>query len=588
MKLIITEKPSVGMSIAKVFGVHGRKDGYIENKEYVISWCVGHLIGLTQADKYEMKYKRWAYEDLPIIPEEFKYEVFSNTKKQYEILKKLLNRPDISEVINACDSGREGELIFRLVYNQAKSRKPIKRLWISSMEDNAIKEGFNNLKEGKDFDNLYNSALARNQADWIVGINGTRLFTVLYNELLSVGRVQTPTLALIVNREEEILKFQKKKYFNIDIELGGFMATSGKINEESDADMFFKQCKGKLAIVKEIINEKKAINPPLPFDLTSLQREANRLFGYTAKQTLDYTQFLYEKKWITYPRTDSRYLTEDMRDSLIELIRKIDKNKLITNPDYKRVLNDRKVNEHHGIIPTIESLDYNIENIPKSERNIYNLVCLKLLESISEKYEEELVRVILMVGENEFMAKGKRTLNLGFKGVKVGFNSIEDKEEKLEENLLPEISEGMELKINDIKIRESFTQPPKYFTEDTLLSAMERAGNEEIDKELEVEKRGLGTPATRAGIIEKLIYMKYIERKNKNLLATDRAMNLITVIPDSLKSSKLTAEWENKLMEISLGKGSHKEFLKEIESIITDLVKSYHHISTNNNEGGSQ
>lgn len=580
MKLIITEKPSVAMSIAKVLGVQGKKDGYIENKEYIISWCIGHLVGLSQADKYNEKYKKWSYEDLPIIPLDFKYEVFKKTKKQYDILNKLMNRSDVVEIINACDSGREGELIFRLVYNQPLSRKPIKRLWISSMEEIAIKEGFNNLRDGNEFDNLYKSALSRAQADWLVGINGTRLFTVLYNQLLSVGRVQTPTLALIVDREEEITNFIKENFYHLDLIFDDFTASSERITDKNKVEELKSIIDGNIASVKEIKTEKKNINPPLPFDLTSLQREANRLFSYTAKQTLDYAQSLYEKKWITYPRTDSRYLTEDMLNSIERLIKTMDKNKLIKSPNYKRIINNKKVQDHHALIPTGESLNMDTNNIPKAERQIYSLISMKLLESVSEPYIEEIVTAILTVNDSEFLAKGKKILDLGYKEVSNKFNIKPSKTKK--ENTLPDISKGMELKIKDTDIREGFTQPAKQFTEDTLLSVMERAGNDDLDKNLDIEKKGLGTPATRASIIEKLISIGYIERKNKNIVPTQKGISLITVVPDSLKSPKLTADWENILTEISIGKVRENEFMKGIEKNIRELIKNYSHISVGN------
>lgn len=588
MQLIITEKPSVAMSIAKVLGVHGRQDGYIENEEYIISWCIGHLLGLSQADKYRETYKRWNYEDLPVIPSEFKYDIISKTKKQYGILNKLMNRADISQVINACDSGREGELIFRLVYYHSKCKKPMKRLWINSMEDKSIIEGFKNLRDGREFENLYKSALARSQADWIVGINGTRLFTVLYNQLLSVGRVQTPTLALIVNRDEEINNFQREKYYHLDLYLDGFKASSERIKEKTEVDKVKELCNEKIAVVKDINKEKKNTNPPLPFDLTSLQREANRLFGYTAKQTLDYSQSLYEKKWITYPRTDSRYLTDDMTESLAKLIEGIDKENLVNEPNYKRITNNKKVSDHHAIIPTMESINMNTEDIPKIERSIYDLICLKLLESVADVYVEEIVTVSLIVESMEFKAKGRKVLNLGFKEVNNYYNtklnnSEKDKDEDIDISL-PEIKEKMEFEIQGSKIREGFTQPQKYFTEDTLLSAMERAGNEELDKDLDVEKKGLGTPSTRAGIIEKLITAGYIERKYKKIFPTNKGINLITVIPDKLKSPKLTADWENKLTEISIGKGNDEEFLSEIGEMIIDIINDYSHISEGNKE----
>lgn len=549
MKLVITEKPSVAMSIAEVLGCRERKDGYIEGNGYIVSWCIGHLLGVANPESYNPLYSKWKYEDLPIIPEIWKLQVFNNTKKQFNILKKLMNKKEVDEIICGTDAGREGELIFRLVYEKTGCEKPFKRLWISSMEKLAITKGFNSLKNGNEFDNLYKSALARAKADWIVGINATRLFSVLYQQTLSVGRVQTPTIMMIVERQLDIDNFNKEKFFNIDIELKDFTASSNRISDENKAIDLLEFVKGKQAIITDIKKETKRIKSPLLFDLTSLQREANRLFGFSAKQTLDYTQSLYEKKWVTYPRTDSKYLTGEMKDGLIELV---------------------------------ESLD---EDLPKVESTIYKLIETKLLQALSTDRVEDHTEVILKVGDREFRAKGKAILEEGFKEIENRYLKEINKNKKVEkEVILPELYIEQSFKILDRKKKEGFTQAPKHYTEDTLLSAMERAGNEDIDKELEVEKKGLGTSATRAGTIEKLISVGYLERKGKQLLPTDKGINLVTVIPDELKSPKLTAEWENTLTKISFGEENDEKFLKEIELMMNNIVKMYSHISEENKD----
>lgn len=580
MKLVIAEKPSVAMSIAQVLGCKERKDGYIEGNGYIISWCIGHLVGVANPESYNPLYSKWKYEDLPIVPETWKLQIFKNTKKQFNVIKKLMNKKEVDEIICATDSGREGELIFRLVYEKARCNKPFKRLWISSMEKSAITKGFNNLKNGNEFDNLYKSALARAKADWIVGINATRLFSVLYNQTLSVGRVQTPTLSMIVERQSDINNFKKEKFFNIDIQLEDFIATSNRISEESKAIEALNSVTGKQAIMVDIKRNTKKIKPSLLFDLTSLQREVNRLFGFSAKQTLDYAQSLYEKKWITYPRTDSSYLTEEMKDGLIELIESLDENIDINNINFDRVINDKKVNDHHAIIITLESRKFKKEELPKGESTIYNLIESKLLQALSKDRVEEHTEVILKVDNIEFKSKGKVILEEGFKEIENKYLKKIKTSKKIEKEIvLPELYKNQSFKILDSKKKEGFTQPPKHYTEDTLLSAMERAGNEDIDKELDVEKIGLGTPATRAGIIEKLISAGYIERKGKQLLPTDKAVSLVTIIPDELKSPKLTAEWEKNLTNISLGKEDDKKFIREIELMMNNLVKMYSQIS---------
>ena len=585
MKLVITEKPSVAMSIAEVLECRERKDGYIEGNGYIVSWCIGHLLGVANPESYNPLYSKWKYEDLPILPETWKLQVFNNTKKQFNILKKLMNKKEVEEIICATDAGREGELIFRLVYEKTGCDKPFKRLWISSMEKSAITKGFNSLKNGTKFDNLYKSALARAKADWIVGINATRLFSVLYQQTLSVGRVQTPTIAMIVERQLSIDNFKKEKFFNIDIELEDFIASSNRILDENEAIDLLEFIKGKQVIAVDIKKDTKRIKPPLLFDLTSLQREANRLFGFSAKQTLDYTQYLYEKKWVTYPRTDSKYLTSEMKDGLIELVEGLDENIDIKKIDFDRVINDKKVNDHHGIIITLESRKFKIEDLPKGESTIYKLIETKLLQALSTDRVEDHTEVILKVSGNEFRAKGKVIVKEGFKEIENKYLKEINKNKKDEkEVILPELYKEQSFEVLDCKKKKGFKQPPKHYTEDTLLSAMERAGNEDIDKELEVEKKGLGTSATRAGIIEKLISVGYLERKGKQLLPTDKGVNLVTVIPDELKSAKLTAEWENTLTKISLGEENDEKFIKEIELMMNNLVKMYSHISEENKD----
>lgn len=579
MKLVIAEKPSVAMSIAEVLACKDRKDGYIEGNGYIISWCIGHLVGVANPESYDPLYSKWKYDDLPIAPDKWKLQVFKNTKKQFNILKKLMNEKEVNEIICATDSGREGELIFRLVYEKARCNKPFKRLWISSMEKSAITKGFNNLKNGNEFDNLYKSALARAKADWIVGINATRLFSVLYNQTLSVGRVQTPTLSLIVERQSDINNFKKEKFFNIDIQLEDFIATSNRTSDENEAIDLLEKVKGKQAIVVDIKKNTKTIKPPLLFDLTSLQREANKLFGFSAKQTLDYAQSLYEKKWITYPRTDSRYLNDEMKDGLIELIERLGTNININNINFDRVINDKKVSDHHAIIITLESRKFKIEELPKGESTIYKLIETKILQALSKDRIEEHTEVILEVGNIEFKAKGKIILEEGFKEIENKYLKKIKTSKKIEKEIIfPDLYKNQSFKIINSKKKEGYTHPPKHYTEDTLLSAMERAGNEEIDKGLEVEKKGLGTPATRAGIIEKLISVGYIERKGRQLLPTDKGIGLVTIIPDELKSLKLTAEWENTLTNISLGEEDHEKFIREIELMINNLVKMYSQI----------
>lgn len=582
MKLVIAEKPSVAQSIARVLGVKNKKDGYLENNEYIISWCVGHLIGLAPPDVYGEKHaeKIWRVEHLPILPQKWVFNISKNTKKQYDTLKSLINDKRVSELICATDAGREGELIFRLVYNHVGTDKPFKRLWISSMEDNAIKEGFSSLKDGTEYNNLYDSALCRAKADWLIGMNGTRLFSATYKTLLSVGRVQTPTLAMIVERDEKIKNFIKEKYFTVELDCG-FTAISERIDEQGKAEKIKTDCNGKTANVKSITKELKTINPPKLYDLTTLQREANRILGYTAQQTLDYTQALYEKKLVTYPRTDSQFLTDDMVETalnIVEIIQATFTNMVNSDftPDIKRVINNKKVSDHHAIIPTAEIAKSDIETIPQAEKNILMLISNKMICGVAEKHTYEAVTITVDCKNNAFFAKGKTILQNGWKEVEKNFiKYIKNAEKSIEqeEKVLPELSENQSFDNVTADISEHWTSPPKPYTEDTLLSAMEYAGNADYDEDLDVEKKGLGTPATRAKIIENLVKKEFVERRKKNIVSMEKGIKLIGIVPESIKSAKLTADWEMSLQKIAQGKYSDVNYMNEINEFVKKLIE---------------
>ncbi|HGR7563998.1 TPA: DNA topoisomerase 3 [Streptococcus pneumoniae] len=566
MKLVIAEKPSVAISIAKAIGATKKKDGYYEGNGYKVSWCVGHLIQMANPDSYDEKYAKWNMADLPIIPREYKYEVAKATKKQFNIIKKLMNDKEIDMVINACDAGREGEAIFRLVYNEAKCKKKMKRLWISSMEDSAIKEGFDNLKDGKDYDNLFESAQARAIADWLVGMNISRLYSCLYQQNYSVGRVQTPTLAMIVKRDDEIANFQKDKYYIVELSMNGFTLSTDRIDDEVTTEQLINLVDDKIEIT-DIIQKEKITKPDLPFDLTTLQRECNKYFGYSAKQTLDYAQSLYEKKLITYPRTDSRCLTEDMIVSTVNNI--LGKNDFDTER-IKVVFDSKKVTDHHAIIPTVSSLSEDLSNIPESEAKVYRLISNKLHASVGYPLIENTTKIVVLFDGFEFTSSGKVIVDEGFtKYLK------EYKAKKDENTELPDVSIGDVLSIENKEIKEKFTQPLKHFTEDTLLKAMEIAGNDALENGVELERKGLGTPATRAGIIENLIYKGFVERDKKNLIATHKGISLVTIVTDTFKSAETTAKWEMKLSDIAKGKENKEDFLKKIEEEINITIKQY-------------
>ncbi|HGD1017874.1 TPA: DNA topoisomerase 3 [Streptococcus agalactiae] len=564
--LVIAEKPSVAISIAKVIGAAKKKDGYYEGNGYKVSWCVGHLIQMANPDAYDEKYAKWNISDLPIIPKEYKFEVAKATKKQFNILKKLMNDKEIDTVINACDAGREGESIFRLVYNEAKCKKKMQRLWISSMEDSAIKEGFSNLKNGEDYDKLFESAQARAIADWLVGMNISRLYSCLYKQNYSVGRVQTPTLYMIVKRDEEISNFKKEKYYTVELSMNGFTLSTDKIGDEITAEQLINLIGDNIEIT-DVIQKEKITKPDLPFDLTTLQRECNKYFGYSAKQTLDYAQSLYEKKLITYPRTDSRCLTEDMIVSTVNNI--LGKNDFDTER-IKTVFNSKKVTDHHAIIPTVSSLSEDLSSIPDSEAKVYRLISNKLHASVGYPLVENTTKIVAEFDGFEFTSSGRVIRDEGFSKYLKEYKS--KKNEFIE---LPDVSIGDVLSIENKEIKEKFTQPPKHFTEDTLLKSMEIAGNEALEKGVEVERKGLGTPATRAGIIENLIYKGFVERDKKNLIATHKGISLVTIVADTFKSAETTAKWEMELADIAKGKSSKEKFLKDIESEIQEAVLKY-------------
>lgn len=583
-QLVIAEKPSVARSIAAVIGASEKQTGYWQGGGYLVSWCIGHLVSFAEAGQYDEKYCKWRYEDLPILPQPWQFIVPDEKKQQFEIVRSLLNRPDVDSVTAATDAGREGELIFRFVYQMADCTKPVKRLWISSMEDAAIREGFANLYPDSDYDALYRSALCRAKADWLVGINATRLFSVLYHKTLTVGRVQTPTLKMLVDRDAKILRFQKEKYYTVGIQSGSLKADSGRIASMDEANTLKSTCAGTSAICTSIKRERKAEQPPKLYDLTTLQREANRLFGFTAKQTLDYAQQLYEKKLLTYPRTDSQYLTEDMGQTAQHLVSDLlgllpFAQGLDLTPEVGRILNSKKVSDHHAIIPTSEFVKQGFTGLAESECKLMNLACSKLLCAIAAPHEYETVTAVFFCAGNEFTAKGKTVLVPGWKEIDQRFRSTmkaDGKEEAESLNTLPEMAEGQSFRVTST-VSEHFTSPPKAYTEDTLLSAMERAGAEDMPEE--AERKGLGTPATRAAILEKLVQMGFVQRKGKQLVPTKDGINLAVVLPESLTSPALTAEWENRLTEIAKGNADPDEFMAEIEAQVRQLVKTYSCIS---------
>ena len=599
-RLVIAEKPSVAKSLAAVLGAANRRDGYLEGNGWLVSWCLGHLAGLADAATYNPDYAKWRYDDLPILPESWRFTIAKDKRDQFDVLRTLLRREDVTEVVNACDAGREGELIFRTVYCLAGCTKPIRRLWISSMEDSAIREGFANLRPGSDYDGLHQAALCRAKADWLVCINATRLFSVLYHRTLNIGRVMSPTLALIVQREAEIDAFKPVPFYTVVLELPGFSVSGERMVDKAAAQQLKTACQGGTATVKKVERKEKSEKPPALYDLTTLQRDANRLLGYTAQQTLDYLQNLYEKKLCTYPRTDSRYLTSDMAEGLPVLVNLVAnampfRKGIAISCDTAAVINDKKVTDHHAVIPTRNIREADLSALPVGERAILELVALRLLCAVAQPYTFAETAVVVECDGAEFTAKGRTVKQPGWRALDAAYrasmkNAEPDKD--TEDKALPELSEGQELPVAGAAVKEGKTTPPKHFTEDTLLSAMETAGKDDMPEDKvncsagaregglgHAERKGLGTPATRAGILEKLVSTGFLERKKSKktvqLMPSHDAISLITVLPEQLQSPLLTAEWEYRLGEIERGELAPEDFMAEITAMLKELVETY-------------
>ena len=579
--LVIAEKPSVAQSYAKNLSAYKREDGYLEGESCIVSWCLGHLAEYAQPEEYDPKYEKWQFGDLPILPEVWKLKVSKDKKKQFEVIKTLMSRSDVEYLVNGCDAGREGELIFQRVYDLAGCRKPVKRLWISSMEDAAIQKGFQTMKSEEEYKNLCMAAVCRAQADWLIGMNGTRAYTTRYFKRLVVGRVQTPTLAMLAERQERIEHFQKEAFYKVALTDGKLTVVSENIANEEAAELLAALCNGSTAVVTQMKKERKKSFPPKLYDLTSLQREANRYFGYTAKRTLDMLQELYEEKLVTYPRTDSQFVTEDMKDSVEELVGKMPV--LLSFVDYgqlghgiKRVINNAKVSDHHAILPTKEAVEKGIADLPADKKNLMRLICQQLVQATGEEYLYEQTDITVKCQEHDFKARGKIPVQMGFKEVEKAFKQLCVKagpvEEKEKETSIPAgYEEGMRLFPVKAEKTTHYTSPPKPFNEDTLLAAMETAGNKEFDSE--TEKKGLGTPATRASIIEKLVSSGYAQRKGKQILPSTEGKELVKVMPEYLKSAVMTAEWENQLLLMEKGEITDTQFMGEITSLVRKILE---------------
>lgn len=579
--LVIAEKPSVAQSYAKNLSAYKREDGYLEGESCIVSWCLGHLAEYAQPEEYDPKYEKWQFDDLPILPEAWKLKVSKDKKKQFEVIKTLMNRSDVEYLVNGCDAGREGELIFQRVYVLAGCRKPVKRLWISSMEDAAIQKGFQTMKSEEEYKNLCMAAVCRAQADWLIGMNGTRAYTTRYFKRLVVGRVQTPTLAMLAERQERIEHFQKEAFYKVALTDGKLTVVSENIANKEAAELLAALCNGSTAVVTQMKKERKKSFPPKLYDLTSLQREANRYFGYTAKRTLDMLQELYEEKLVTYPRTDSQFVTEDMKDSVEELVEKMPV--LLSFVDYgqlghgiKRVINNAKVSDHHAILPTKEVVEKGIADLPADKKNLMMLICQQLVQATGEEYLYEQTDITVKCQEHDFKARGKIPVQMGFKEVEKAFKQLcvkaEPVEEKEKETSIPAgYEEGMRLFPVKAEKTTHYTSPPKPFNEDTLLAAMETAGNKEFDSE--TEKKGLGTPATRASIIEKLVSSGYAQRKGKQILPSTEGKELVKVMPEYLKSAVMTAEWENQLLMMEKGQITDTQFMGEITSLVRKILE---------------
>ena len=582
MKLVIAEKPSVAMSLAAVLGANEKKDGYLEGGGYLVSWCVGHLLELAQPEAYGEQYARWRYGDLPILPEEWKYEVPKDKKKQLDLLCRLMKDKRVESVVCATDAGREGELIFRLVYEYAGCKKPMERLWISSMEDAAIRDGFEHLRPGSDYNKLYDAAVCRAGADWLIGINATRLFSVLYGVTLNVGRVMSPTLALLVQREADIQAFSSKPFYVPEITCGGFTASGEKLSEKNEAEKIHMDCDEQSAFVLSVDKQIKTVQPPRLYDLTTLQRECNRIYGYTAQQTLDYVQSLYEKKLATYPRTDSQYLTEDMQATAASLILWMRDNMpfgkgCAGEPDIDRITDSSKVTDHHAIIPTAEIARTDLSELPSGEKDVLTLIAARVLSATAQAHRFEAVTAVLDCKGYSFTAKGKTVLQAGWKDVerlyRMGLKQSKQEDDENTDASLPMLQEGQIFETVSASVREGKTSPPKHYTEDSLLAAMETAGAEDMPED--AERKGLGTPATRADTLEKLVSTGFVQRKKKQLIPTEKGRNLIAVLPDNIKSPILTAEWESMLKQVERGELSADSFMEQIADMSRLLVKEH-------------
>ena len=582
MNLVIAEKPSVAMSLAAVLGANEKKDGYMEGGGYMVSWCVGHLLELAQPEAYGEQYARWRYGDLPLLPETWKYEVPKDKKKQLDLLCRLMKDKRVDSVVCATDAGREGELIFRLVYQYAGCKKLMERLWISSLEDAAILDGFEHLRPGSDYDKLYDAAVCRAGADWLVGINATRLFSVLYGVTLNVGRVMSPTLALLVQREADIQAFTSKPFYVPEIACGGFTASGEKLSGKNEAEKIRMDCDGQAASVLSVEKQVKTVQPPRLYDLTTLQRECNRIYGYTAQQTLDYVQSLYEKKLATYPRTDSQYLTEDMQATAASLVLWLREHMpfgkgCAREPDIDRVTDGSKVTDHHAIIPTVEIARTDLSELPSGERDVLTLIAARLLSATAQAHRFEAVTAVLDCQGNSFSAKGKTVLQAGWKEVerlyRMGLKESKPEDDENTDASLPMLQEGQIFETVSASVREGKTSPPKHYTEDSLLAAMETAGAGDMPED--AERKGLGTPATRAAILEKLVSAGFVDRKKKQLIPTEKGTNLILVLPDNIKSPTLTAEWESMLKQVERGELAAKSFMQQIADMSRTLVKEH-------------
>ena len=583
MKLIIAEKPSVAKAICPVVGASAGKDGYTEGNGYIVSWCFGHLIGLCKPEKYEQWNGKWGFEQLPMIPEKWKFEIKEDCAKQFKILKTLMNSNEVTEIICATDADREGECIFRYVYKIAGCKKPVKRLWVSSLEETAIREGLRKMKDGSEYDRLYYAGFSRAKADWLVGMNATRLFRLRYRAKLNLGRVKTPTLAMIVKRDSDVKNFVKQKFFTVEIDCGNFVAVSERIDDENTAEKIAQACNGKNAVVTELKKEIKTSNPPKLFDLTALQREANKQFGYTAKQTLDALQHLYEAKLSTYPRTDSQYLTDDMEQTAVKIVSCVYQKfpefdtRIPYQPDVKRCINNKKVTGHHAILPTEKITTADLSELPEEQKNVLMLISAQLVLATGTPHKYESVKIKVNCEKTDFTASGKTVKENGWKAieekVKIALKNKNSDSGQSDEKPLPEIEQEQVFKNVSAKKSLHWTAPPKPYTEDTLLSAMEHAGLENYDDE--TEKKGLGTPATRAMIIESLVKEGFVERQGKQISATETGVNLINCCPEELKSPKLTSDWEMKLQQIEHGKYKSADFMNEINSFLNEICKKY-------------